>query len=187
MKELDPALTFANARLFAALYFGLLSIVGTILISAFMKFIGIEEIIPLYQAIILGAIVAATMGALFGERIIHCEKPYQMQPFWMGFAMVMASLPLFDLGLVVLMKEENDQVFSVVKFHDMVFFYMVVLAYSYILFGIFLAIASGIASMYLRGHLVYDVLHILERHQGSIHHETIPHKPDSEVSKNHLP
>ncbi len=31
--------------------------------------------------------------------------------------------------------------------------------YSFALVGVWLAIAAGFAAMYLRGHLVYDILH----------------------------
>lgn len=163
MKKQDPALTISNPRLLAAIYFGLLSVVGTILINAFLTTIGIEELIPVFQSIILGVIVASSTGAIFGESVVHCKKPYKAKTFWLGFIMVIASLPVFDLGLVLLMDEAHSSLFATVKFHSMVYLYLVVLVYSYILFGFLLAIASGIAAMYLRGQLVYDILHTDER------------------------
>lgn len=181
MKKVDPALSFPNPRLLAAVYFGLLSVVGTILISTFLDVLGIEDIIPIFQAVLLGMLIASIMGAVFGERIIHCEKPYKMKTFLMGFSMVMASLPLFALGLVFLMKSDNSQLFSVAKFHDMVLFYFVVLAYSYVLFGFVLAIASGLASMYLRGQLVYDVLHTNKRRRHAAKHVLERHKATRKV------
>lgn len=163
MKKLDPALTISNPRILAAIYFGLLSVVGTILINAFLTSVGVEEIIPIFQAIILGMIVASCTGALFGEHIVHCKKPYKTKTFWLGFTMVIASLPIFDLGLLLLMSEANAKLFSIAKFRDLVHFYLVILAYSYILFGFVLAILSGLAAMYLRGQLVYDILHTQEK------------------------
>lgn len=163
MKTIDPALTFPNPRLLSAIYFGLLSVVGTILINALLTTIGVENIIPLWQAILLGVVVAACTGAIFGESIIHCKRPHQRKTFWLGFSMVMASIPVFALGLILLMKEANANLFSVATLQHMVGFYLVVLAYCYILFGFLLAIASGLAAMYLRGRLVYDVMHTHER------------------------
>ena len=163
MKKQDPALAFSNPRIMAAIYFGLLSVVGTILIDAFLSSIGVEEIIPVFQAVILGMVVASGAGAIFGKNIIHCKKPYKAKTFWLGFFMVISSLPIFDLGLIFFIKEANMNLFSIAKFHDMILFYCVVLSYSYILFGFLLAIAAGLASMYLRGQLVYDVLHTHER------------------------
>lgn len=184
MKTQDPALTFSNPRILAAIYFGLLSVVGTILINAFLTSIGIEEIIPVFQAIILGMIVAACTGAVFGESIIHCKKPYKIKTFWLGFSMVMASIPIFDLGLILFMKEANSNLFSVAKFQDMVLFYLVVLAYSYVLFGFILAIASGLAAMYLRGRLVYDVMHTHERRRR-IKHAPEQSKAEHKVRTSH--
>lgn len=159
MSREDPAVKFSNPRLLAAIYFGLLSVVGTILTNAFLSSIGIEEIIPVFQAIILGMAVASATGALFGEKIIHCKKPYKLKTFLIGFFMVIGSLPVFDLGLLYFMEKSNTVLFSIVKFHDIAISYFIVLGYSYILFGFILAIGSGLASMYLRGQLVYDVLY----------------------------
>lgn len=158
MKKQDPALIFSNPRLLAAVYYGLLSVVGTILINAFLTTIGIAEIVPLFQAIILGMVVASITGALFGERIIHCPRPYKSKTFWTGFTMVILSLPFFDLGLVLFMDVSEKYLLKITNFQDLVSAYFLVLGYSYILFGILLAIASGFASMYLRGKLLYHIL-----------------------------
>jgi len=163
MKKLDPALTFSNPRLLASIYFGLLSVVGTILIDALLTSLGIKEIIPLFAAIILGMVVASATGALFGKSIIHCPKPYKAKTFWTGFFMVIASLPVFDLGVVLFLDKSNSYIFSLTKFHDLIYLYFAVLAYSYIIFGFLLAIGAGFAAMYLRGRLVYDILHTDKR------------------------
>lgn len=176
MKTQDPALTFSNPRLLAAIYFGLLSVVGTILTNALLSSIGIAEIIPVFQSIILGMIVASCTGALFGESIIYCKKPYKIKTFWIGFSMVMASLPIFDLGLLFFMKETNTTLLSVAKFPDLIYSYLIILVYSYILFGFFLAIGAGIAAMYLRGQLVYDILHIPEKRRHPAKHAQAKHK-----------
>ena len=163
MKKRDLALKFSNPRLLAAIYYGLLSVVGTILINALLVFIGIDETIPLFKSVILGMFVASASGALFGKAIIYCPRPYLAKTFWLGFIMVIASLPIFALGLHFFMEEENNLLFSLVNVRAMIYHYIQVLAYSYILFGFFLAIAAGCASMYLRAYLVYDILHTDER------------------------
>ncbi|CAM2759044.1 hypothetical protein [Legionella worsleiensis] len=163
MNTEDRALTMSRPRLLAAIYFALLSVAGTIIINAILDSIGIEQIVPIYKMVLWGMIVAACTGAVFGEHIIHAAKPYKAKTFWLGFAMIMASLPVFDLGLLLLMSEEHAKLFSVAKLHDFVYFYFVILAYSYVLFGVFLAIISGLAALYLRDRLVYDILHTQER------------------------
>lgn len=163
MKRQDPALAMSHPRLLAAIYFGLLSVPGTIIINALLDSIGVDQIIPVFKAVILGLFVAVCTGAIFGKSIVHCKKPYKSKTFWLGFTMIIASLPIFDLGLLLFMTEEYAKLFSIAKFHDLVYFYLVILAYSYILFGFVLAIIAGFTAMYLRGQLVYDILHTQER------------------------
>lgn len=174
MARRDPALTISNPRLLAGIYFGLLSVVGTILVNAFLTLIGIEELIPVFEAILIGVVVAGCTGALFGEQIVHCRKPYKKRVFWLGFIMVIASIPVFDLGLVLCMILEERTYIPVTGLLSMVNLYLLVLAYSYVLFGIGLAIASGLAAMYLRGQLVYDILHTYK--ESSIETQKLPVK-----------
>jgi hypothetical protein len=94
--------------------------------------------------------------------------------------MVIASLPVFVLGLVFFMKEENSNLLSIAQMHNLIYFYLYVLAYSYILFGIVLAIGAGIAAMYLRGQLVYDLMATYKPDEG------IKVLPDSPVAKNKI-
>lgn len=179
-KETDPALQCPYPRLISAIYFGLLSVVGTILINAFLTSLGIEEKIPLFKAIILGMVVASCTGAIMGEHIIHCPRPYKRRTFLMGFAMVIASIPIFDLGLMFFMVQENSSILNVAQSHNMVYLYLYVLAYSYVLFGIVLAIGAGVAAMYLRGQFVYDVLATYQPENE------IKELPDSPVEKNKI-
>ena len=159
MAKKDIALSISNPRLIAGIYFGLLSVVGTILINAFLTLIGIQELIPVFESILIGVVVAACTGALFGEQIVHCKKPYKKKVFFLGFIMVIASIPVFDLGLIFCMLLEHTTPPSLLGIQSMVYLYLVVLAYSYVFFGLWLALASGLAALYLRGQLVYDILH----------------------------
>lgn len=163
MHEEDPALDFSNPRLLSAIYFGLLSVVGTILINALLTLIGYEEIVPLFKAIVLGMIVASATGGIFGKHIVCCPRPYTTKVFGIGFIMVIVSLPFFALGLLYFIKQTPNALFSLSDFQSLAYTYIVVLAYSYILFGILLAIAAGFASIYLRAYLVYDILHTDKR------------------------
>lgn len=174
MKQQDPALTISNPRLLAAIYFGLLSVVGTILINAFLSLLGISELIPLFKAIILGVLIAGGMGALFGEHIVHSASPYNSKVFFLGFIMVIASLPLFDLGLVALMLQEHTNLIVAPQIQSTIYLYLFVVGYSYALFGILLACASGLAALYLRSQLVYDLLHTYK--ESSIEKQVLPLK-----------
>ncbi|OEH47794.1 hypothetical protein lpari_01172 [Legionella parisiensis] len=174
MNKQDPALDFPNPRLLAAVYYGLLSVVGTILINGFLTTIGIEEFVPLFYAIILGMVVASITGAIFGRSIVQCPRPYKLKTFWLGFIMVLLSLPFFDLGLLLFVDTTENQALKVINFNDFVSAYFITLGYSYILFGFLLAIASGLASIYLRGKFIYQILrtdrrrdHRLPRYVGA--------------------
>ena len=180
MNNQDPAVTCSNPRLISAIYFGLLSVVGTVLINAFLTSIGIKEIIPIFEAVILGMVIASCTGAIMGEKIIHCPTPYKAKTFLFGFSMVIASLPIFDLGLLLFMIKEGSSLLPIAQIKNMIYFYLYILAYSYILFGIVLAIGSGLAAMYLRGQLVYD---ILSTYQPK---EKISKLPDSPLEKSKI-
>jgi hypothetical protein len=177
MKKRDPALSFEYSGLIGAIYFGLLSVVGTVLTNAFLSLLGIEQMVPLFVAVLLGMAVSSIMGALFGKYIIQCKYPYYAKTFLIGFAMVMISLPIFDLGIVLFMKESYKSLFASSQFHDLVPFYFIVLGYSYVLFGFALGIGSGLAAMFLRGRLVYDALHTYP------HEYYTPAEPDEEKNK----
>ncbi|STY30047.1 Uncharacterised protein [Legionella wadsworthii] len=159
----DLALEFPNPRLLATVFYGLLSVVGTILINGFLTIIGIKELVPLFEAIILGMVVASITGAIFGKNIVHCPRPYKLKTFFLGFIMVLLSLPFFDLGLLFFMYTSENPSMAIANAHDFISAYLLVLGYSYILFGFLLAIASGLASIYLRGQFVYHVLHTDQR------------------------
>ena len=86
--------------------------------------------------------------------------------------MVIASLPLFDLGLLMFMAVEHTAPIPLDQLQAVLYFYVTILAYSYVLFGVALAIASGLAAMYLRGQLVYDILHTYK--ETSFERKTVP-------------
>ncbi|MDI9818115.1 MULTISPECIES: hypothetical protein [unclassified Legionella] len=159
MNREDQALTISNPRLLAAIYFALLAIIATCLIDLFLYLMGMEQLLPLFKAILLGVVIAACFGALFGKLIIHSSKPYRRKAFLWGFLMVVAALPFYDLGFLLLIQGRYTAAFEGATFPQMLLLYLFILPYSFILAGLWLAIAAGFAAMYLRGHLVYDILH----------------------------
>lgn len=159
MKKQDEVFAFSNPRLLSAIYFGLLSVVGTMLINALLSILNIDNGAPLFKAVLWGMFVASCTGAIFGRHIIYCKKPYQIKTFLIGFFMVLISLPVFDFGILLLMQQTKDSLYSISNWHEFVHVFMLIFGYSYVLFGFVLAIGSGLAAMYLRGRLVYDILH----------------------------
>ncbi len=161
MKKTDEAMRVSdiNARMLAAVYFGLLAILATILVDTFLYLIGVQQIIPIFQSVLLATVLAALFGALFAHKIMHCPKPYKLKAFWWGFLMVIVAIPFYNIGLLYFMMQEHGTTFQNTSFMQIVYLYLFSLAYVFILAGLWLAVLAGFAAMYLRTRLVYDVLH----------------------------
>ena len=165
MKTQDEALTISNPRLLAAVYFSLLAVIATIAIDTVFYALGVEQLLPISKEIFLAVVVAAFFGALFGERIVHSEKPYYRHVFFWAFFMVIAALPVYNIGFIFLMRETHAPLFAHASLTHIMYLYLFVLVYSFILAGVWLAIAAGLAAMYLRGYLEYYILQSLyQRH-----------------------
>lgn len=154
----DPSLTIPNARLLSAIYFALLAILTTIVVDLILYSLAVQ-LFPIFQTILLAVLIAACFGALFGKRIVHCPEPYRAKVFLWGFLMVICALPFYSLGIILLLKAQHMQLIETANLQQLALLYLFVLLYSFILAGLWLAIAAGFAAMYLRGSLVYDILH----------------------------
>lgn len=159
MNSQDEAFTLSNPRLLSAGFFALLAVIITIAIDFTFDFLGIERMLPTYQAILLAVVIAAIFGALFGERIVHSPYPYKKRTFIAGFLMVILALPFYDLIFLYLFKRYHPDSFIDFRLGDFFNMYLFVLLYSFLLAGLWLAISAGLAAIYLRGQLVYDILH----------------------------
>ena len=167
MKTQDEALTLSNPRLLSAVYFSLLAIIATIAIDTVLYNLGVEQLLPISEEIFLAVIVAALFGALFGERIVHSERPYRKHVFFWAFFMVIAALPVYNLGFISLLRSNHASLFNHASLTHVMYLYLLILVYSFVLAGIWLAIAAGLAALYLRGYLEYYILQSLyQRHKN---------------------
>jgi len=183
MNDEDQALKVSNVRLVSAVYFGLLAIIGTIFIDTILYLLGLAKILPIFKSILLSFILAACFGALFANKITHCKKPYKLKAFGYGFLMVMLILPIYNLGILLMMYQEHTQMFASASFIQMVYVYLIYLFFIFILAGLWMAIAAGLAAIYLRSRLVYDILHsqnvnrsLSVKKQTKFHRSTTPHR-----------
>ena len=119
-------------------------------------------------------IVAACFGALFGEHIVHSTKPYYQHVFFWAFFMVIAALPFYTLGLLYLLKEDHANLVVHASLTNIMHLYLLVLAYSFILAGVWLAVVAGFAAMYLRGHLVYYILQSINQRRKNTGALSVP-------------
>lgn len=156
MKQ-DEALTISNARILSAAYFCLLAVILTIVLDTILYALG-YQFFPTFQAVILAAFIAACFGALFGEKIIHSPKPYKRRVFLWGFLMVLVALPFYDLFFLYLLNQFQPKLLNGLSASNIVLAYLSIVLYSFLFAGLWLAIIAGFAAMYLRGHIVYDIL-----------------------------
>lgn len=158
MDAKDKALDVSNPRLIAAVYFSLLAIIATIAIDTALYALGVSQLLPISKEIFLAVIVAACFGALFGERIVHSEKPFHQHVFLWAFLMVICAVPIYALGFLYLIREHHGEIFTHSTLSNLMYLYLFVLVYSFILVGIWLAIVAGFAAIYLREYIVYYIL-----------------------------
>ncbi|KTC99492.1 hypothetical protein [Legionella erythra] len=149
-----------NPRLLAAVYFALIAIVLTILVNTVLYAAGFDQSMHIFKAILLGGLVAALFGALFGRRILSVKQPCWPKAFLLGFLMAIAAIPVYDLGLLYLMKDQPHNAFNEASFEQIVIMYLFVVAESYILAGLWLGLVAGLAAVYLRSKIIYTLLHM---------------------------
>lgn len=173
----DEAVVLPNARIFATVYFTLLAILATIAVNALFYLVGTTQFIPFYQSMLLSVGLSAFFGAIFGERIIHCEAPYHRKVFWLGFGMVFAAMPFYVLGFLFLwLRQEHNALYYANSASDIIKLYFFMMFYCVILSTIWMALAAGLAAQYLRGYLVYYALHTDKRVLNIDHSQDIPSK-----------
>jgi hypothetical protein len=148
-------LEIPNARLITAIYFSLLAVITTLIADILLYSIGIEYVMPLSKAIVLGAVVAFCFGALFGEGIVHCKRPVERRVFSLGFWMVVTSLPFYDLGVFFLIRETHPDLFIDSSLAHLAYLYLFVIVYSFILAGAWYGLIAGFAALFLRKRVVY--------------------------------
>ncbi|WP_133127974.1 hypothetical protein [Legionella nagasakiensis] len=176
MDKQDEALTLSNPRMLSAIYFSLLAIIATIVLDTIFYAMGVEQLLPIFKAIILAVVISACFGALFGEKIVHSKRPYKKAAFWWAFSMVIAALPVYTLGFIFFLHQHHPDLFTEASFQDMAYMYIIVLLYSFLLAGFWLALIAGLAALYLRGYLVYYLLQSLNVRRRSPKEKIIKNK-----------
>lgn len=152
------ALEISNSRLICAIYFSLLSILFVLIMSCILDFLGVQRILPISHALVLGGLIAAIFGALFGERILHSPPPHFYSAFWWAVLMMLVAVPVYCLGFMVFFKIHHAPVFLNASILDLIRFYFLVTIYSYLIFGIWIALFGGLCALYLRKYLIYYIL-----------------------------
>lgn len=155
MTSKDEAINISNPRLLSAIYFALLAIIANLIIDTLLYNLGVQLLMPTFKALLLAAGVAGIFGALFGKKIICCPYPFKKRVFGWAFLMVIIALPFHTLGFLLFFQDSHAHLFDDASIVHLLGMYFLVLFYSFILFGFWLALFAGIAAIYLRGRLIY--------------------------------
>lgn len=168
-----------NPRLLGAIYFSLLAVIATLVVDKLLYVVGKEQFLPTAEALLLAVIVAACFGALFAKRILHSDAPYRLHVFFWAVLMVVLALPVYDLGFLFLLKKHALTSFANENLSALLSLYLFILAYSFILAGLWLPIVAGISAIYLRTYLASYLMHSLYKLQREVHHLDVPEEPNS--------
>lgn len=153
----DRALKIGNARMLCGMYFALLAVVFTLCLDASLYALGINQMIPLFAGTLVAMFIAWIFGFIFGERIIHAKSPYKARVFGLGFVKTFCALPFYCLGFLVFYLQANPGLWASLNFGGLLHLYLKIIVFSASLIGIWLAILSGLAALYLRAILVYYI------------------------------
>ena len=137
-----------NAHLITSVYSGVLAIGFTIIVDHFLDFLG-AHLIPTLWSVILAFVVATIFGAMFGNKIVRIEKHYASQSFCWGVLMVIVALPVYALGISILMHFHHEISFTDRPMEELFRLYGIVLYYSLILVAWWLPLVGGVAAMSL--------------------------------------
>jgi hypothetical protein len=153
----DRALKIVNARILCGVYYGLLAVVFTLTLDATLYYLGFNQFIPLFAGALLAMFIATIFGMLFGEAIIHAKYPFKKHVFTLGFIKTLIALPFYDLGFLWFYLQAHPDVMHALTWSNFFPLYFKVIFFSLILIGVWLAILSGLAALYLRYYLVYYI------------------------------
>lgn len=170
MRMRDRALYLRHPRWVAAFYFGLLALIGSGIIDSLLTALLLHEtLVPTHLTMILATILAFAYGAIFGEQILHSYAPYRLRVFLLGFTMTLAALPVFALFYLVLLVNQQHQAFVDATAGELFVTYFIALFELFLFAGFWLAILAGLAAVYLRSRIVYDILHTHNPHTHGEH------------------
>lgn len=134
-------------------YFAILAAVLSTSLVSVLYFLGIEQPIHPIKTIILAILIFGGCGALFGKKIILCDKEKRFKVFLQGFWLVIIALPLYDLFFFYFL-QNSSHALSLEDTQHAILIYLFIWLYSFIFAGLWLAIGAGFAAFYLRHHLL---------------------------------
>jgi len=138
-----------------SLYMIIFSSITTFLAQLVLGILGLSELLPKLQSYLLANGLAVLFGLLFYKSLL-INNNNQFKTFLKGCGLFLLMLPLFDLGALYMMQTEfNGTHTHLQSFNDYITLYFVVLIYSILLVGSWLAPFSGLLFIGLHKLLPY--------------------------------
>lgn len=132
-------------------YYAFLSILASIGVQLLSAWVGMSELLPFFKSLFLGVLIAIPFGSYFGHKIIHLEPPYKLKAFGLGVLLFICALPFYDLGLLYLLQDTHPSLYAGgTDLKHLSILYCFIVIYSFIFSGLWLALLSGFAAIYLR-------------------------------------
>jgi len=158
MEYMEPSRSKPNninsPRTITATFYAFLSLMAAILYQFGQLWVNPNLKIPLLPGLLLAVILALCCGALLGKRI--CQANSRTQCFLYGVALSLLFLFFYDFLLLFFIKEIPSNLNIVNNsFKGSFAFYCYVLIYSFMIFGSWLCMLSGLAALYLKNNYIF--------------------------------
>jgi len=138
-----------SIRIKASAYASLLAIVAMVLAFTFFSLIGLKDMLPFYKSLVMAMLTAALVGGLLGRSLLYPKT--LVKGFLTGALLILLSLPIFDLSALYFMLDYfkgTDALHHYLKEYALL--YEVILIYSLIFVGSWLAILCGLTNVCLQ-------------------------------------
>ncbi len=142
-----PKALFKNQRWLACAYMLSTSLLTTLLAISALSLIGLSELLPLKNSLLLASLLAITIGLIKNRTILNTQYNYK-RAFMIGMGLFLLILPLFDIGALFMMQNQfhgTDVLHS--QWSEYMTLYIIILIYSFLFIGSWLSLISGLLFM----------------------------------------
>ncbi len=123
------------------------SLLTTFLALSSLSIIGLGDLLPTQQSLILAIIIAMGLGFIKSKTITKVNISYK-KAFLIGMGLFLVILPLFDIGAIFMMQNQfhGTSTFTT-KWSEYFTLYLFIVIYSFIFVGSWLSVISGFIFM----------------------------------------
>ena len=139
---------YLNKQTTVAITFMILfSVITTFIALSSLSIIGLGNLLPVQQSLILAVIISIALGFIKSKTITKINISYT-KAFFIGVGLFLAILPLFDIGAIFMMQNQfhGTSTFTT-KWSEYITLYLFIVIYSFVFVGSWLSIVSGFLFM----------------------------------------